>query len=191
MTKLIVRLILSTMLLPLAVVLFIGMTVVMSQMTRGPGPWVLLFIWIIEFLFISIYWYVLWKPVVNWTPSRRRGTIAVIILSLVAGLVFGAFILVSIGELEGAIGIGGIAPPLTFLLGTLAVWKETEEERSGRLQLLEGRPIECPGCGHDMRGLNSTTCPECGLTMNLQELLYSQTGFDSHSIEPHEPEDGT
>ena len=191
MTKLIVRLILSTMLLPLAVVLFIGMMLVASLMTRSPGVGLIIFIFAVEFFFISIYWYLLWRPVVHWTPRRKSGTVLTAGLSIFAGLLFTGVIWVVVGDLEVAIGFGGIAPPLTFLLGTLAVWKETDEERSGRLQLQEGRPIECPGCGHDMRGLNSTTCPECGLTMNLQELLYSQTGFDSHSIEPHEPEDGT
>ena len=188
MTKLIVRLILCSMLLPLAVALFIVMMLVASLIGGTPDSDVLLFIWVVEFLFIGTYWYLLWKPLVNWTPTRIRGSVMAIMLSLLSGLAFGAILHVLIGDREITIGMSGIAPPLTFLLATLAVWKETEQERSDRLQLQEGRAIECPGCGHDMRGLKSTTCPECGLTLHLQELLYSQPGIDSHEIETHEHE---
>jgi len=34
--------------------------------------------------------------------------------------------------------------------------------------LLGGSDVSCPVCAYNLRGLNSTTCPECGASLQLQ-----------------------
>lgn len=34
-------------------------------------------------------------------------------------------------------------------------------------QFLADRDVPCPVCGYNLRGLNSTNCPECGASLNL------------------------
>ncbi len=42
----------------------------------------------------------------------------------------------------------------------------TREELLGTL--LGGSDVSCPVCAYNLRGLNSTTCPECGSRLQLQ-----------------------
>ncbi|MAT81438.1 MAG: hypothetical protein CMJ29_07315 [Phycisphaerae bacterium] len=186
MTKLIARLIMATMLFPLGVIVFIAMIAVASTFTRGPSSLTFLLIWFVEYLFTGVYWIMLWKPIVKWTPQRVSLTGLVAIISLAIGFVFMGIILAFTRDLEPAIALGGLAPPVSFLLLTIWVWQEREDERLERLSRAEGIPIECPGCQYDMRGLKTTLCPECGSSPTLHQLYAGQKSHDAYEISQHE-----
>ncbi|MCH2134395.1 MAG: hypothetical protein MK116_11655 [Phycisphaerales bacterium] len=186
MTKLIARLIMATMLFPLGVIVFIGLIGLSSTISRSPNAGLLAVIWCVEYVFVGVYWILLWRPIVNWTQRRIQGTIVATFLSGIAGLLFGLFMWALTGQMEPAVGLGGMAPAVTFLLLTIWVWRETEEERLERLDRAEGTPIECTGCGYDMRGLRTTSCPECGVSPTLHQLFAGQSARDGHEIEQHD-----
>ena len=186
MTKLIVRLIMASLLLPLGGLLFAVLIATTSLFNPGPSILPLVLVWLVEYLFIGTYWVLLWKPIINWTPARIKGTVIATILALGTGVLFGGLLLISSGDVDVGIGLGGIAPLVSFLLFTIWVWREKEQERLERLSRSEGTLIECAGCGYDMRGLRTTSCPECGASPTLHQLMAGQGGWDSHEISQHE-----
>ena len=187
MTNLIARLIMATMIFPLGIIVFIGLMAVLSTMTGSPDGLGMTIVWCVEYLFIGSYWVLLWRPLVDWTPTRIRGTIVATFLSGISGLIFGGFMLLVTRDAEVAIGLGGLAPAVSFLLLTIQAWKETDLERLERLDRAEGTPIECQRCGYDMRGLKATSCPECGDSPTLHQLFTGQSALDKHEIAQHEP----
>jgi hypothetical protein len=48
--------------------------------------------------------------------------------------------------------------------------RATEEAGSALREFLGERHVPCPGCGYDLRGLRSGTCPECGAGLRLSLL---------------------
>lgn len=188
MTKLIARLVLAALLFPLAIVLFF-FTMMIAATNSGPNAATMAVVWAVEYPFIGVYWIALWYPIVTWTPQRIRNTVGVTIGAGLIGIFAGLFMYALSSEIEVAIGIGGMTPPVVWVLGTVLVWKETGGERSSRLARIEGDPIDCPSCGYDMRGLATTTCPECGITSSLQQILMARQ--DSHEISQHETAEET
>jgi hypothetical protein len=54
------------------------------------------------------------------------------------------------------------------------------------IRLLLERDIPCPGCGYNLRGLESPTCPECGFGFDRESLLRALNrtpGWSLHDAE--------
>lgn len=175
MTKLVARLILAMLILPVAGAVFLFTAFVLFP-GGGPPPFSrVLAIWAIEYAVIGTYWTLLWRSTVNWNRERVVGTLLVTIGALLCGAVGGSFIFeFARPPIPVAILIGGGIVPIVWVLGTVIVWKESSQERLERLKTYGTDAVCCPTCGYNMTGLREARCPECGGQFTVDELLTAQ-----------------
>jgi hypothetical protein len=67
---------------------------------------------------------------------------------------------------------------LALLAALSAVWVPAVFRLDARVFVrASGLPVRvfCPGCGYDLRGLSNLTCPECGRSYAVDELLRAQS----------------
>jgi len=117
-------------------------------------------------------WYAIWWRAVRWTAAR-------LLLPATPSVI--NFVAITFVASGGWWGQGGpvwamdwiwAATTALFVFFTAIVWKETGEERLKRMRDEDAaREVHCPKCGFAMRGLRSTTCPECGTTFTVDELV--------------------
>jgi hypothetical protein len=179
MTRTVARLILAMLLLPCtgAVFLLLFLTLIANSNTGGPPSVArLLLMWSILYVFVGTYWILLWRDMVVWNARRVRLTAIATVLSLAGG---GA-VAVGVGAIVRglppalAVLVGGGTVPITWVLATVLVWRETAAERLGRLTA-HGRPaLACPLCGYDLAGLTEARCPECGASFTLEQLILAR-----------------
>jgi DNA-directed RNA polymerase subunit RPC12/RpoP len=73
-----------------------------------------------------------------------------------------------------AVLLGGGTVPITWVLSTVLVWRETAAERLARLTA-QGMPvIACPLCGYNLAGLTEARCPECGGRFTLEQVMLAR-----------------
>lgn len=122
-------------------------------------------------LFVGAYWILLWRRTVAWTSQRVTRTAIAALLALTAGLAaaigFGGMIHVNFG-----LFVGTTVAPLSWLVMTTFVWRESTAERAERAAGVGA--IACPSCGYNLTGLKGTRCPECGTEFTLDQLLPSR-----------------
>ncbi|HUT94525.1 MAG TPA: hypothetical protein VMY37_34030, partial [Thermoguttaceae bacterium] len=179
MTRLIARLILAMLLLPLSgaiVVLFFGL---FASRGSQPAAYELVFMWLVVDAFIGVYWLLLWRDMVRWTPKRTRDTSLAAIGAVTAGTMVGAFFVAAMRAPSlGGILVGGGVAPIVWVLATVLIWRETPQERIDRIRSAGTEAVCCPVCGYNMTGLRESRCPECGSQFTLDELLATHAQRD-------------
>jgi len=183
MTRLIARLVLAMLLLPFAVLVFVGGMAIVASLGPGPPTMGFLITWIVTDIFVVIYWIGLWRSSVNWTQRRQALTACSVLYGVVgASALFG--ILRNIAEIpkEPAILFSGSVFPVVFVLSTVLLWRETPMERHLRIAGRGTDAVSCPTCGYNMTGLREARCPECGISFTLDELLSAQRVDDQREL---------
>lgn len=185
MTRLIARLILAMLTLPLAVTVFL-LTILPFTSTTGPlKGWNACIIWGVTCAFVFIYWTYIWRDAITWNRTRKFQTAFVMAGACGVGFCGYVFLMaVARGIPPGpAAMISGGLVPTAFVLGTVLIWRETPVERHARLMARGVDVVTCVACGYNMTGLKTTRCPECGAEFTLDQLLagQSQESLESQS----------
>jgi hypothetical protein len=126
---------------------------------------------VVALLFVAIYWTMLWRKSVRWTPRR-------IIVPLAAGIV-GIVIecsalFIEYSDRQANLILLAILIPSLWLATTVYFWRETPAQRARRISESGRDNVACPTCGYNLTGLNEARCPECGAKFTLDELFASQ-----------------
>jgi hypothetical protein len=176
MTRTVARLILAMLLLPCTGAVFLLLFLALMPMSGPPAVGRLLLVWSALYGFIGAYWIVLWRDMVPWNRRRVTLTALATVLSLAGGVAVGLGCLAINRLLPLQIGvlIGGGTVPITWVLSTVLLWRETAAERLGRLTA-HGMPvIACPLCGYNLAGLTEARCPECGGSFTLEQVVLAR-----------------
>ncbi len=184
MTRLVARLILSMLLLPISVALF-AILLVVSTPTGPPPITVVLGVWGVVYGLIAAYWILVWRGVVRWTAQRTRNTILSGVAA-VAGSATVAGFLIRFGAAPAApaILLGGGCGPMVWVFATVLIWRETPGERVARLRGGSlGPTVCCLICGYNLTGLRAACCPECGAQYTLDELFRGNDGHDERVLQ--------
>ena len=124
------------LLMPLTAVVVI-LTFLILAPKSGPSAITVLSMWSLVYIFIGLYWVLLWRDVVRWTPARIMLTLLSALASLVAGGLVAVFIehlFASNGggggpDWVGILMLSGAGVPVLWLFLTVLVWRETTAER--------------------------------------------------------------
>lgn len=132
-----------------------------------------------------ILWPLIWLRAVRWTLRRIAFTMA----WLVASLAF-AVVVFLVWMMAAALNswldedyATAICVPLAMILwplGTVYIWQDRLADRAARSREAQRDGVKCPGCGYALSDIRSTTCPECGRTFTLRELVVGGQGADMH-----------
>jgi len=136
-----------------------------SAVMTGGGTW----------LFMIVYWTALWRSYVLWTRYRTYRTLASGVLCAGAGAAVGYFS-APLWGLIIASGLGGGGAAFAWMGWTTVIWRQTREEAGA------AAPVACPVCGYNLSGLKHTTCPECGASLTLEQLLSRQRSEEVRSL---------
>ncbi len=181
MSRLVARLILAMLILPVSGALF----VLLLAVAVGPGPpptvLTLLVIWCLVYAFVVVYWLALWRSLVRWTTGRMQNTVAATVLAPLFGVVVGLVLFEMFGtsDPEFAAFVAGGTVPIVWVLATVLIWRETAAERIERLAGQGRETVCCPRCGYNLTGLSEARCPECGSRFTLDELVRAQPHHDA------------
>ncbi|MBX3403955.1 MAG: hypothetical protein KF699_11150 [Phycisphaeraceae bacterium] len=123
-----------------------------------------------------ILWPLIWVRAVRWTSLRIVATLAWTAGSLLlAGAVFvGWIILAAVTGWMDEDYASAICVPLAMILwplGTVFIWQDRLGDRAARSRAAQREGVKCPGCGYALSDIRSTTCPECGRTFTVRELV--------------------
>jgi hypothetical protein len=180
MSPLVARIVLAILVMPLAVVLYIGIAAVGTSTMDDEEGFALATA--IVGSFVVVYWIMLWRRSVRWTRDRVTKTAmaggAAVIAGVLVGLAGGAGLDPSFG-----VFIGGAAALILWLVAATLLWQETPEERAARVRDRAPRAVTCPACGYNLTGLATTVCPECGAKYTLDELFASQPEREAEQLE--------
>ncbi|HEX8521534.1 MAG TPA: hypothetical protein VF669_04700 [Tepidisphaeraceae bacterium] len=186
MTRTVARLILAMLLLPCTGAVFLLLFLAFIPMSGGPpAVWRLLMMWGALYLFVAVYWIVLWRDMVPWNRRRVSLSAAATVLSLAGGMAVacGALALNHRLPLQIAVLIGGGTVPITWVLSTVLVWRETAAERLARLSAHGMPAIACPLCGYNLAGLTEARCPECGGNFTLEQVMLARPHVGTQTAE--------
>jgi hypothetical protein len=182
MSKLLGRIMLALLMLPLAAVVYMLVLVVGDEWMSLRSEALFVLADIIGGAFVAVYWITLWRRTVNWTGPRRVNTALLGLLCVLPGLAAGAIATALDDEL--GVFLGGVTTILLWVAGTVVIWTETGQERTARLKGMAGTDvITCPTCGYNMTGLRQTVCPECGAAYTVDQLLAQQPSRESAELE--------
>jgi hypothetical protein len=188
MTRLIARLILAMLTLPVGgTVLVLSMVVVLSATPPNGPPPALGFTaaWLAVYAATGTWWTLVWQELVQWNARRVALTAFAALAALCGGVALGLLVRVASGGMAPpgiAIAIGGGLPPVIWVAATVFIWRETAEERTRRLASIGGAGICCPLCGYPMATLHTSNCPECGARFTVEQLLNSQRQRDASTL---------
>ena len=177
MTRTVARLILAMLILPCTGVVFLLLVLAILVPAGGP-PAVgrLLLMWFLLYAFVGAYWTILWWDMVQWNRRRVALTVGATVLSLLGGVAvaLGSLALYPMLLLPPAVLIGGGTVPITWVLSTVLIWRETPAERLARLTAHGMPAIACPLCGYSLAGLTEARCPECGASFTLEQIVLAR-----------------
>ena len=180
MTRLIARLILAMLILPLSGALFVLLMAVITSQGGPPEVYELAIMWVIVYVFIAVYWVLLWCNIVCWTRDRMRRTIVSGLLALLLGYLIAVVVRFAFGGPVFVSALfGGGLPPIAWVLATVLIWRETAEERMARITAAGTDTVLCPNCGYNMTGLREARCPECGSVFTIDQLVSGQPQRDA------------
>lgn len=184
MTATMARLILAMLLLPATGAVFLLSFFALIRPAGPPGTLAILIVWFIVYAFVAAYWLLLWTNVVRWTAARISRTAVVSGVALLIGAGIGLLLTALAPWAPGQVVIlvGGGTVPITWVLGTVIVWRESPRERTDRLSRL-GASVLCPLCGYNLAGLRESRCPECGGSFTLDQLAAAQPRAAAESAE--------
>jgi hypothetical protein len=184
MTRLIARLILAMLLLPLTGTVFVMFMAAFASEGGPQTPWSVLGMWATVYAFVGVYWVLLWRAVVRWTRKRKLDTALAGVLALLLGGALGAYVHYAVrAPPEVGVLVGGGLVPIVWVLATVLIWRETPQERIERITAAGTDSVCCPVCGYNLTGLKEARCPECGSQFTLDQLLASHAQRD-HAV-PH------
>jgi len=180
MTRLVARLILAMLILPLSGSLFVLLIAVIASQGGPPEVYQLAIVWVIVYVFIAVYWVLLWCNLVCWTHDRMRGTIVSGLIALLLGYLIALVVRFAFGgPVFASVLFGGGLPPIAWVLATVLIWRETAEERMARITAAGTDTVLCPNCGYNMTGLREARCPECGSVFTIDQLVSGQPQRDA------------
>ena len=113
---------------------------------------------------------------VSWTARRVALTAVATALALFGGAVVALGALAVNNQVPPPIAVllGGGTVPITWVLSTVLIWRETPAERLTRLTA-HGQPaLACPLCGYNLAGLTEARCPECGASFTLEQIVLAR-----------------
>lgn len=180
MTRLLSRILLGILMVPLAIAIFFS--VMVPSAAEFEFPYALLCSYAAVALFVIYYWLKLWRGDIRWTARRIHATW----LSALAALILGCLIGIAITYLFASINrygsfiwdmfiiFAGLWTILLWLVFTVVLWRETPAERDERIRQCAGDVLFCPKCGYNMTGLYESRCPECGTRYTLDQLAAAQ-----------------
>ena len=176
MTRTVARLILAMLLLPATGAVFILLFLAFIPMSGPPTVGRLVLLWAALYAFVGGYWVLLWRDMVPWNGRRVRLTALATVLSLAGGVVvaLGCMAINREVPLQIATLIGGGTVPITWVLSTVLLWRETAAERLSRLTAHGMPALACPLCGYNLAGLTEARCPECGGSFTLEQVVLAQ-----------------
>jgi hypothetical protein len=183
MTRLVARILLALLMLPIAAV-FYGASMVPAFFLLGTPDNVATFLIVgaVTWAFIIIYWILLWRRSVRWTPQRIILTTAAAVAAIFPAGVIGAT-LARMTEDSFGVFVSTMIVILLWLTATIFIWRETRAERMERLRKRGADLVLCPNCGYNLTGLKTTQCPECGETFTLDHLLAAQQEARHETLE--------
>jgi hypothetical protein len=178
MTRVVVRLLTSILLIPAIVVgtVIIGVMLEQTMRRRISEDTLFTTCFIMASLTYCTLFYFIWRSVVRWTPSRKRWTIVSIVIAA------GAYVLVAL-MLASAMPFYQSSPFIALSAGLTAlvwacascwIWMETPRERFERVRTFGESARTCPACKYDMSGLKNLTCPECGVDYTVETWTREQ-----------------
>src|SRR4051812_11731129 len=153
MSRLIARILLAILLLPLAALMYVDTFFMLLEGMRNRGIYTseaeaygCIITGILTWAFMATYWVLLWVRGVGWRGRRRVMTLwAAVGAMAVAGV---------IGVLAGGVVaptfgwfVASVAAPLLWMIGTVLAWRENAEERAARLANSGRDAVVCPTCG--------------------------------------------
>lgn len=168
MDPLLTRILLSIVLWPVALVLYICLCFTMGR--RIDESYI--FIWTgIGVGFVVCCWLIMvWKTHIRWTSKRIYQTVLTIPAAISVGIAVGVVSnWASYWGREPFSLIGSIVALASWPLMAVLVWRETPEERQRRTTV-----VSCPECGYDLHGLSECRCPECGQQYTIDQLYAAQ-----------------
>jgi hypothetical protein len=182
-SRLLSKIMLALLMLPMAGVVYILTIMILIDTVYGYSSDVAPFIFtsLIVWTFIAAYWTLLWGRTVRWTRHRIVLTIGATVVVL-APATAGGLLVSTVDNSFGAF-VGGVVAILLWLTCTVFVWRETGSERRARFRTGSVQAIVCPACGYNLTGLAQTTCPECGATYTIDELVAAQPARERAEIE--------
>ena len=173
MSRLLARIMLALLMLPLAAAVYTFCIVMLMEITRFRREEIaFLAADLVTALFVAAYWTLLWRATVRWSARRVLLTVIAAFAALAVGAVLGG--VASMFEDSFGLFIGGVFAILLWLVATVFVWRETAGERSRRVRGAGAEAIVCPQCGYNMTGLELAACPECGARFTVDELVALQ-----------------
>jgi hypothetical protein len=175
MPPLISRILLTILMFPFAALIYLGAYGVfdLQLLGRSPGR-SLIASGIVAWVFIVIYWFAVWRRVVQPATLTRIAQMLAAVLFAIAGAVAAGWLVDSITNNSVIVAlIASAAAPLLWLTAVVFFWRESPAERDVRLRNANAA-IFCPVCGYNLTGLNATRCPECGRQFTIDELLAKQ-----------------
>jgi hypothetical protein len=188
-TATIARLILAMLILPVTGAVFLLTFIAVVARSGGQGPptvWAVGTLWMIVYAFVATYWILLWRSTVKWTAPRVRNTALAGLAALAGGAALALAAITMNRQIPpgAAVLLAGGTVPITWVLGTVLLWRETATERLARMSKLVSAPtVLCPFCGYNLSGLREARCPECGASFTLDELAASQPQRNEHPAE--------
>ncbi len=175
MNRMLVKILLAILMFPSMLVIFVGTLAIFSAVRDE------------EIMFVAaslaaggfavIYWLLLWRDTVQWTPERSTRMVGFSFGAAVLGLGVGGVTAASIGGSDAWIPgmmLGGAVAVVAWLIATVLIWKETPAERAERVRRQGSGTVMCVKCGYNMTGLREPRCPECGTAYTVDELLKAQ-----------------
>jgi hypothetical protein len=174
MSRLLARIMIALLMLPLAAALYamVIMWLVVAVFNYRHEVATFITAGLVTWVFVAVYWVLLWRGTVRWTRRRIELTLAAAAGSALLGSGGGA--LAAFADDGFAAFIGGTITVLLWLLGTVLIWRETKTERIERVRDRNPDAMVCPACGYNLTGIRSTTCPECGASYTIDELAALQ-----------------
>ena len=185
MSRLIAQIMLSILVYPLAGLVYLIAFFVWMETQRGPDREQVAFAvgGVLTWAFVAVYWTLLWRKSIAWTPERTWRTILCYGGALLVAGAIGAVLGGMTGEEEFGFFIATAAAPLLWQVGTIVVWRETDAERATRLAKQGVGQLLCPTCGYNLTGLKGTRCPECGSEFTLDAILAGQAANRQAEVE--------
>ena len=181
MSRLVARILLSMFMFPMAVLLYIFVIACFETAAyRGRRTESAMFLTsdIVVWIGVATYWCLLWRSSIAWNRQRISYTFFSVLISMAIGAAVGTVA----GNLMGGAGVasfgifmGGVCAILIWLIATIFIWRESNDERMRRVASSSRGAITCPTCGYNLTGLNELRCPECGSEVAVQSAQLELT----------------
>jgi hypothetical protein len=129
MSRLVARILLSLLVFPLALVCFFAATLTMFEINRARDEDAVFFVSTLAALGLTfIYWTLLWRKSVRWTPKRQFAPYGIAVLCVVIATVATGAMARHI-EWPPFFMLTGLAAMIAWLMATIFLWQETPLER--------------------------------------------------------------